>query len=381
MQTHPDVLIIGGGVIGLTAAYYLAREGVHVSVLDKGDLGQESSWAGAGILPGGNPKRARSPLGRLRACSIALFPELSAELRERTSIDNGYLRCGGLELRRSSDALERQRIDNLVREERGEGLHCEVLDAKQLRDLEPALADTLPGAVYFPEMAQVRNPRHLKALILACGKLGVGLHRGCPAYGFIAEGERVAAIQTPEGALPAGQFLIAAGSWSDMLLQRLGWRVEIRPVRGQIALLNVLPPLFNHVLMAGSEYLVPRSDGRILVGSTEEDVGFDKRTTAQAIQGLLSMATALVPGLAMAPFERCWAGLRPGSPDGRPFLGPVPGFTNLFVASGHFRSGIQLSPGTGLVMKELLLGQPLSVPLEAFRLDRISSAQNAAYRS
>jgi glycine oxidase len=382
MSALPDVLIIGGGVIGLTTAYYLAREGVSVSLVDKGDLGREASWAGAGILAGGHPKRAKSPMGRLRAHSIALFPELSAELRERTGIDNGYLRCGGLELRRSGDALERQRIDNLVREERGEGLHCEVLDAGQLHELEPALAQTLPGAIHFPEMAQVRNPRHVKALIAACGKLGVRLQPGCPVYALDREGERVMAVRTPEGMLRAERFLIAAGSWSDMLLQLVGWQADIRPVRGQIALLNVQPSLFQRVLLAGAQYLVPRPDGRVLVGSTEEEVGFDKRTTAQAIQDLLSLATSLVPGLTQAQVERCWAGLRPGSPDGRPFLGAVPGCTNLFVAAGHFRSGIQLSPGTGLVMKELLLGQQPTVPREPFRLDRTSAARaEPAFRS
>jgi glycine oxidase len=380
MATHPDVLIIGGGVIGLTTAYFLAREGVQVSVLDKGDFGQEASWAGAGILPGANPKRARSPFGRLRACSVALFPELSAELRERTGIDNGYLRCGGLELRRSSDALERRRIENLVLEERGEGLHCEVLDAAQLHELEPVLTDMLPGAVHFPEMAQVRNPRHVKALIAACGKLAVRMRPGCPVHGFEREGERITAVRTLEGALTAGRFVIAAGSWSDFLLQLVGWRANIRPVRGQIALLNVVPALFSRVLMAGSQYLVPRPDGRVLVGSTEEEVGFDKRTTAEAIQDLLRLATSLVPGLAKAQVERCWAGLRPGSPDGRPFLGGVQGFANLFLAAGHFRSGIQLSPGTGLIMKQLLLGQPLAIPFEPFRLDRTIEPQQVTYR-
>ena len=370
MPDHTDFLVIGGGVIGLTTAYYLARGGVSVSVLDKGDLGQEASWAGAGILMGGNPKRAHSAMGKLRALSISLFPELSADLRERTGIDNGYRRCGGLELRRSSDALERQRIDNLIREESGEGLHCEVLDAQQLREFEPALAGTLPGAVYFPEVAQVRNPRHLKALIAACAKLGVRLRPGCPVHGFERAGTKITAVRTPEGAVAAGRFLIAAGSWSDMLLELAGPSVGIRPVRGQIALLNAGPPPFSRVLMAGSQYLVPRSDGRILVGSTEEEAGFNKRTTATAIHDLLGLAQSLVPGLAGAHLERCWAGLRPGSPDGRPFLGAVPGFDNLFIAAGHFRSGIQLSAGTGLVMQELLLSQNPTTPLESFRLDR-----------
>lgn len=380
MNQPSDILIIGGGVIGLTTAYYLAREGASVTVLDKGSFGQEASWAGAGILAGGNPKRAKSPLGKLRALSIALFPELSADLRERTGIDNGYLRCGGLELRRSSDALERQRVENLIREERGEGLHCDVLDAQQLRELEPALADTLPGAVHFPEMAQVRNPRHVKALIAACGKLGVRLRPGCPVYGFERDSGKIVGVRTPEGTMSAGRYLIAAGSWSDMVLDLIDLRVGIQPVRGQIALLNVGPSIFSRVLMAGSQYLVPRPDGRVLVGATEEDVGFDKRTTAAAIQDLLGLAISLVPGLAHAHLERSWAGLRPGSPDGRPFLGAVPGFDNLYIAAGHFRSGIQLSPGTGLVMKELLLGQNLTLPLEPFRLDR-PMADRAALQS
>jgi glycine oxidase len=141
-------------------------------------------------------------------------------------------------------------------------------------------------------------------------------------------------------------------------------------VRGQIALLQTGRPLIRRVLLQGARYLVPRPDGRVLAGSTEEDAGFDKRTTAGAIAELVRFAASLVPALAGAHLERCWAGLRPGSPDGLPFLGPVPGLANLFVAAGHFRAGIQLSPATGLVMKELLLGQRPSVALEAFRLDR-----------
>src|SRR5438105_2705973 len=166
MSAHPDVLVLGGGVIGLTTAYFLAREGVRVTLLDKGDFGQEASWAGAGILPPGNPAHARSPVDQLRAHSSALFPTLSSELRERTGIDNGYLRCGGLE-------FICQEGEAAAEEWRSEGIAVERLEEKQLRQLEPGLRPGLGAAYHLPEMAQVRNPRHLQALLAACRSLGV----------------------------------------------------------------------------------------------------------------------------------------------------------------------------------------------------------------
>jgi glycine oxidase len=359
----PDVLIIGGGVIGLTTAYYLATEGASVLVVEQGEFGKEASWAGAGILPPGNPARARSPYDQLRAHSAVLYPTFSERLRERTGLDNGYVRCGGLEFAAEEGELA-------VEEWRAEGIGFEPLDATALTRLEPALPPQAAVAYYLPEMAQVRNPRHLKALLAACRAEGVQLQSGCPVFGFERQGERLAALHTAMGIQFAGRFMLAAGAWTGCLLEQLGWRPGIRPVRGQIALLNTGAPLIRRIVLWGPRYLVPRLDGRVLVGSTEEDVGFEKRTTAEAISKLLALAGSLVPGLSSAHVEQCWAGLRPGSPDGLPFLGPVPGFTNLFVAAGHFRAGIQLSPATGLVMKELLLGQKLTVSLESFRLDR-----------
>jgi glycine oxidase len=368
MASHPDVLIVGGGIIGLTTAYFLGREGARVTVVDKGDLGQEASWAGAGILSPGNVAGARTPRELLRAHSIALLPGLSAELRERTGVDNGYLRCGGLELFEGGEEDE-------ASEWRAAGIRFEPVHGEALRRLEPALAPGVGRAYHLPEMAQLRNPRHVKALIAGCQLQGVGLQPGCPVHSFAVEGTRVVAARTAAGPLHAGRFLLAAGSWTGALLEPLGWRPGIRPVRGQIALLNTGRPILRRVLMSGARYLVPRPDGRVLVGSTEEDAGFDKRTTAAAIGGLLELAGTLVPALAGAHVERCWAGLRPGSPDGLPFLGPVPGWDNLLVAAGHFRSGIQLSAGTALVLKECLLGQAQTVPLEPFRLDRARGAE------
>jgi glycine oxidase len=363
MASHPDVLIVGGGIIGLTTAYYLAREGTRVTVVDRGDLGREASWAGAGILPPRSVAGARTPFELLRAHSTGLLPGLSAELRERTGIDNGYLRCGGLEFFEAGEPDD-------THEWRSEGIRFEVVQGEALQRLEPGLAPQLGPAHHLPDTAQLRNPRHLKALIAACTLHGVTLRPGCFVHGFTLEGSRALAARTALGPLHAGHFLLAAGSWTDALLEPLGWRPGIRPIRGQIALLNPGRPLLRRVLMWGARYMVARPDGRVLVGSTEEDAGFDKRTTAGAIGDLLKLAATLVPALAGAEVERCWAGLRPGNPDGSPYIGPVPGYENLLVAAGHFRSGIQFSAGTGLLLKEHLLGQPLTVPLDPFRLDR-----------
>jgi glycine oxidase len=374
MSPAPDVLILGGGVIGLTTAYYLAREGAKVEVVDKGDFGREASWAGAGIIPPGHPDVVSLPHEQLRAYGSAMYPRLSAELREATGIDNGYRVCGGLEW---LDEVE----SAVLAAWRDEGIQFEAMAPSRLRDVEPALAANLGNAYFLPGMGQVRNPRHLKALLAWC-KDRVTLRPHCSVRSFVCAGGRVQAVDTDAGQRVADRFLVATGAWTGNLLASVGCTLDVHPVRGQIALLNTTDPLIHRVLLHGKRYVVPRADGRVLAGSTEEEVGFDKRTTAEGIEALLVFARSMVPKLATAHVEQCWAGLRPGSRDGWPYLGCVPGYTNLFLAAGHFRAGIQLAPITGLVMKELLLGQPTTVPLEDFRLDRPNAQPvQSAFRS
>ncbi len=374
MSSSPDVLILGGGVIGLTAAYFLAREGVKVEVVDKSDFGREASWAGAGIIPPGNPERVSLPQDQLRARGSAMYPSLSAELRDATGIDNGYHVCGGVEWLGEDETA-------VVRAWRDEGIRFAAKNAAELVALEPSLATNLDGAYSLPQMAQVRNPRHLRALLAWC-ESRVMLRPHCMVHGFVRFGPSVQALESDAGRLSAGRFLVATGAWTGNLLASVGCRLNVQPVRGQIALLNTGDPLLRRILLRGKRYLVPRCDGRVLVGSTEEDSGFDKHTTAAAIGDLLSFARSMAPMLAEAHVERCWAGLRPGTPDGLPYLGHLPGCDNLFVAAGHFRAGIQLAPITGLVMKELLLGQTTTVALEPFRPDRPpASPSQSAFRS
>lgn len=358
-----DVIIIGGGVIGLSLACELARDGVSVAVIDQGSMGQESSWAGAGILPPGHLPQATSPEARLRALSHALWPDFSARLKSLTGIDNGFRRCGGLEVRFGGHGGE---LDNEVAAWRREGVAVELLAGSAVRSVEGELHPEITSAYRLPEMGQVRNPRHLKALIGCCVKQGVALVPGVQVHRFERRGETIAAIETTDGRITAGKFVIAGGAWSERLLVEAGCCAAVRPVRGQMVLLALPTAPIQHVVNVGPRYLVPRDDGRVLAGATEEIAGFDKRTTAGGVGGLIELAARLVPALAKATFERAWSGLRPQSADGLPYLGPVPQIDNLFVATGHFRAGLQLSPATALVMAQVLLGRETSVPLAPY---------------
>lgn len=356
-----DVLIIGGGVIGLSTAWELAGRGLKVCVLEQGAFGREASWAGAGMLRPGNCELARTREARLRAHSHRLWPDWSARLHEATGIDNGYVRCGALEVRSSERAAE---LEAEISAWRAEGVAIESVSADDLRQRFPAVGPRVAAAYFQPELGQVRNPRHLKAMLTACEQRGVDLRPGCPVTGFDRDGERISAVRTIAGRLSSGEFLVTGGAWTGELLAPLGLAVPVKPIRGQIVLLEQRPLTFRCVIQEGHRYLVPRPDGRVLIGATEEDVGFNRQTTASAVAGLIQFACDLVPDLSSASVERSWAGLRPHAPCGLPFLGRVAGWQNLSIAAGHYRNGLEMSPITAVLMRQLLLGEPLTLPEE-----------------
>ncbi|WP_020472069.1 NAD(P)/FAD-dependent oxidoreductase [Zavarzinella formosa] len=367
MNSTPDVLIVGSGVIGLSTAYLLAKQGLQVSVLERGEPAKEASWAGAGIIPPGNLAHTSHPMDRLRAHSSDLIRQWANELEEFIESKTGYRRCGGLELFDETPT-------DLEALWGGEQILFEKLSPAQTRELCPPL---VPARVnyHFPTMAQIRNPWYLKALLTAVEKLGVQILSNQEVVRFETGASRITAAISQDGSRhPASKFLLCPGAWGGRLLALLEINLPVRPVRGQIVVFRTKPDLLPKIVSVGPNYFVPRADGRLLVGATEDpEAAFDKSTKIADARMLTEFAIQHVPVLKNAPIEHTWAGLRPGSPGGIPFIGPVPGFANAFFAGGHYRAGIQLSPGTALAMSELLTDSPPWLDLAPFRLDRTSA--------
>jgi glycine oxidase len=374
MTRSSDVVIVGGGVIGLSIAYALAREGLSPTVLDRRELGREASWAGAGLIPpiadrdAADSKVKLNPLVALRSWSARLYPEWTATLLAETGIDPEYRRTGGV------DVAWTDREDEALRaaagQWRAEGIAYERIPPGDYARVEPALNPELRSVYYLPDRAQVRNPRLLRALMEAVvGRNGdLGPHRG--VEGFTLDGGRITAVRTHEGDIPCGLVIVAAGAWSGGLLEPAGVRAPTPPIKGQIVLLKADRPLLRRVVEHGRNYLVPRADGRVLIGATEEDAGFDARPTALAARDLIGEAVRLCPALGGASIEATWAGLRPGSVDTRPYIGTAPGLENLIIAGGHKRAGLQLAPATAELVADLVLGRPPRLDLSPFRPDR-----------
>jgi glycine oxidase len=369
-----DLLVIGGGVVGLSIAYEAAGRGLNVRLIDAREPGREASWAGAGILPPAG-EHSSNPREQLTALSNRLHRVWAEELKSATGIDNGYRPCGAFYIAREEST--RDELGRMHAWAAAEGVAIEPIPYAELTRVEPALQPTggPVDAALVPGECQIRNPRHLKALIQSCQQRGVEIIGNAAAEEFDVRKNRISEVRSGQNRYIADQYCLCTGSWTSDLARKLQLRLAIKPIRGQIALLKCDQPLFTHIVNEGKRYLVPRPDGRVIVGSTEEDAGFDHSTLEESIADLRDFAASLVPRLAEMPLETCWAGLRPASRDGLPYLGRAPQLENAFVAAGHFRSGLQLSPGTAVVMNDLLAGIRPTIDLNLFRPDRHAGAE------
>ncbi len=374
MSERLDVLILGGGIIGLSCAYALADAGLRVEVVERGEFGREASWAGAGIIPPGNIDSALSPIDKLRAYGATHFPDLSRRLLDETGIDNEFTVCGGIEFLTPDEEDEYPAV-----------WHAEGVAVERLANPPRGIA-TPPGfsAWHLPGFAHVRNPRHVRSLLAACERSNVRLTPDVSFERWQFRDGIATGVTLADGTVRfARHYLITAGAWAGELLGPLDQSPRVHPVRGQIVLFRGRPGLVSHVLLCGKRYLVPRRDGRVLVGSTEEpEAGFTKGNTPEGVAGLTAFARDLVPGLRECEVEATWSGLRPGSADGLPTIGPVPGHPNVIAAVGHFRAGIQLSLGTAAMVKALVTGGVSPVDPAGFAFDRPADATaRPAFRS
>jgi glycine oxidase len=243
---------------------------------------------------------------------------------------------------------------------------AEPVEELPARHLEPGLAFDSAG-LWMPQVAQVRNPRLLRALRISLAQRGVTVHEGTPVTAWRTVGGRITGAQTPQAVLEADNFVIAAGAWSGAALGEYGAQLPIKPMRGQIVLYKSTPGRLQHMLYRDGFYLIPRDDGHILAGSTLEDVGFDKQVTDMARLNLMQRATELLPWLQDVPVVAHWAGLRPASPDNMPIISRHPEIENLFINSGHYRYGVTLAPASAQAVADLMLGRESPYDLSAFR--------------
>lgn len=366
MTSATDCIIVGGGVVGLLAALRLRDAGVAVTIVDRAPPGRESSWAAAGILAPQVEAHGPGPLFELLRASCRLWPGLADELRERGGHDIGYREEGTLVV--AADEAGADALAAGMQWQRDAGLRLEALSPQAVADREPSLAPAAAG-YWLPDDRQLDNRALVRALVAAGEASGVRFVRA-EVRRLEHDERRVQGILLDDGFVPAGHVVVAAGAWSAQLGGAPLPAHAVFPVRGQMLELRPPAPTLRHVVFGAGGYLVPRRDGRVLCGSTEERAGFVRATTASGLETLAARAARLCPSLEAAPRSDHWAGLRPASPDGLPFIG-TSAVAGLHVATGHFRNGIVLGPLTADIVVALVTEAVPPVDIRPLALDRV----------
>ncbi len=373
-------LIIGGGVIGLSIARELHKRGVvQITLVDKGVCGEEASWAAGGML---GPQAEADESGAffdLCSASRCLYPDLAAELLEETGIDIELDRSGTLYLAFTDEDVAE--VHNRMRWQRKAGLAVEHLSADAARQAEPFISTDIRGALFFPNDWQVDNRKLLSALKLYAEINGIKLVENAQIQRLIVEDGRVIGAETDESRILADKTVLATGAWTSLI--KLGiaeMPFQIEPVRGQVIAFQTAKRLFESVIYSRRGYLIPRADGRILVGSTSENAGFDKSLTESAASNLREMASEIAPVTAGLPVAAHWSGLRPYADDEMPVIGTLTGIENLFIATGHYRNGILLAPLTAQIAAESLIDGKDSKFIETFSPSRFQIRDTRVWR-
>jgi glycine oxidase len=368
-----NVVVVGAGIQGASVALRLARRGAAVTVLERAVPGAEASSAAGGILSPGVEALEPGPFYALCRASLARYGAFVHEVEAASGVHVGYRRLGTLEVALDDDhaRLLAGRAEKLA----AHGLPVEVLDDAAVRRLEPGISPEARGALFFEDEASL-DPRQLgRAVYVAAARAGARFVHG-EVRRIAMEGGRAVGVDHATGRIGADAVVLAAGAWS-LLVEGHGLPPgAVRPVRGQIAVVDTRPPLLSRVIFSGNGYVVPRADGRVLCGSTMEEAGYEKAVTAGGLRHVLDVGIEIAPALAAAPVVETWSNFRPASPDGEPILGAstVPG---LLYATGHTRNGILLAPITADAIAAAVLGEPPPVDLAPFSAARLGAGRAA----
>ena len=362
MHSTPDITFIGGGITGLLSARLFALTGASVTIIEQNNIGQESSWAGGGILLPLYPWRQADAITQLILPSIATYAELAATLLATTQVDPEYIPCGLL----MTDLPDLAQAQDWC-------IHAAI----QHHTATPAQRATFPQiqaqSLWLPEIAQARNPRLLKALKQDLIQRGVKIIENCTIDKANIHSQRITEVMSQSNEVFAvNQLVITAGAWTGKLwTQLLGHAVspvDVFPVKGQMLIFDTPLGTLDYMVLEHDRYLIPRRDGKILCGSTVEQQGFDKLTTVQAKQSLAEFAKQILPILADCPITHHWAGLRPGTKQGIPYIDKHPEISNLAVSAGHFRNGFAMGPASAQLLYDLITNNPPLIDSTAYQL-------------
>lgn len=336
-----DILVIGAGINGLASALALSKAGFSVRIIDTGSVGRESSWAGAGILAALPPWGYSPQVTDLIDYSVNLWPDWLADIGAHSTIDPEFITSGMLVLDPENQPLARA--------------WCEAHGETQVLPENLLHLSKNRTAFWLPQISQARNPRLLGALKERVIAANIAILPNTGALAWHHAGRRIESLQTTQGPLKADRYIVAAGAWSTTVLGELALGLSVRPIRGQIVLLKGEPGQVPCIILSGTHYLVPRRDGHVLIGSTLEDVGFNKNPDLATREPLQRIALELFPELQNAPLAHHWAGLRPGSPGNIPSIGVHPNLENLYINAGHFRYGVTMAPAAAQILTDMIL--------------------------
>jgi len=353
-----DTIVVGAGVIGTLTAQLLSQQGQSVCLIEKGNVGSESSWAGGGILSPLYPWRYSKSVNDLAAWSQQHYPKFLSSLTNDTGIDSQHLYSGLLILNINQ---QKSKIEAWLKTQTYD---AEFVTAKESLTLEPLLRNRQLTAesLWLPQIGQVRNPRFVKALHQMIKLSDITLRDNCAVLEIKTKNNKFDLVETTCGKIAAENIIIASGAWSADLFNTVdnqeAPQIDINPVRGQMMIIKTPPGTLKRIILDNEHYLIPREDGRVLIGSTLEFVGFDKSTTNEAHDCLLEAANSIAPALSDYPVEFHWAGLRPGTVNGIPYICKHPDISGIYINSGHYRNGIVLGLASARLMSDLVLNRP-----------------------